>query len=311
MVEFLDLNARHEAALIWYSAFLTVAIVGSSDIRSSCLSLLKTLSEGMMLGVVTALLLFVVVLTTLALIVGRTVGLFEVVPGITATVWFLTSGFTLLFSLDQRESSKGLLRAKIRTVLAPSAFFAALFNVAILPFWWEVALLPVITILVYASIARSSGVANLGLLIYAAGLILVVIVDLVESPASWKILMQAIFFPIWLTLGSTPYLFLLTRAEKYRFESGVKSKFVRDEDYGAEWPLTVNSAKLCCIHRAVWVEVDGKKYGVNGTSRGLLSNYGYESHDLNVIWRPNPVFEDVYVSIHRLLQDGLSLEEDK
>ncbi len=229
----------------------------------------------------------------------------------TATVWFLTSGFSLLFSLDQRESGKVLLRAKIRTVLAPSAFFAALFNVAILPFWWEVTLLPVITALVYATIVRSSISANLSLLIYAAGLTLVAIVDLVEDPASWKILMQAILFPMWLTLGSTPYLFLLTRAEKYRFESGVRSKYVSAKYYGTEWPLTVNSAKLCCIHQAIWVEVDGKKYGVNGTSRGLLSNYGYESHDLKEIRRPNPVLKGVYVSSHRLIKDGFSLCRDE
>ncbi len=264
-----------------------------------------------MLGVVTALLLFVVVLTTLAVIAGRIVSLFEVVPGITATVWFLTSGFSLLLSIDQRESGRGLLRAKVRTVLAPSAFFAALFNVAILPFWWEVALLPIVTSLVYASIVQSSRAANLGLLLYALALVLVVIVGLVESPASWKPLMQAIVFPIWLTLGSIPYLFLLTRAEKYRFESGVKSKIVRAEDYGTEWPLTVNSAKLCCVYRAVWVEVDEEKYCVNGTSSGLLSKYGYESHNLKEIWRPNPEFEGVYVSIHRLIQDGLSLEQDE
>ena len=182
MIEFLDSNARHEVALIWYSAFLAFALLRSSDARSSALSLLKTLSEGLMLGVVTALLLFVVVLTTLAIIMGRTVGLFEVVPGITATVWFITSGFSLLFSLGQSENGRGLLREKIRTVLAPSAFCAAIFDVAILPFWWEVALLPVVTVLVYASIVHSSRTANLGLLSYAVGLAIIVIADLMESP---------------------------------------------------------------------------------------------------------------------------------
>ena len=311
MIEFFDLNARHEAAFIWYSGFLAYAFLRSQDVRSSILSLMKKLSGGMMLGVMTALLLFVVVLTTLAVMVGRTVGLFEVVPGITATVWFLTSGFSLLFSIDQSENGRGLLREKIKTVLAPSALCAAIFNVAILPFWWEFALLPVVTALVYASIAHSSRVANLGLSIYAVGLALVVIVSLIQTPATWEDLIQAIVFPIWLTLGAIPYLFLLLRAERYRFECGVKSKIVRAEDYGTEWPLTVNSAKLLCIHRAVWVEVDGKKYGVNGNSRGLLSTYGYKSYDLREIWRPNPAFEGVYVSIHRLLQDGFSLCRDE
>ena len=101
------------------------------------------------------------------------------------------------------------------------------------------------------------------------------------------------------------------RAERYRFESGVKSKTVRAEDYGKEWPLIINSAKLCCIHRAIWVEVDGKKYGVNGTSGGLLSKYGYEVHDFKEIWKPNPAFEGVFVSVHRLIEDGFSLCRDE
>ena len=259
MIEFLDLNARHEAALIWYGGFLVYISLCSSEVRSSILSLLKRASEGIILGTLTALLLFVIVLTTLAVIVGRAIGLFEVIPGITATVWFLTSGCSLLFSLDQSENGSGLLRDKIRSVLAPSALCAAMFNVAILPFWWEVALLPILTALVYASIAHSSRAANWGLSVYAVGLIFIAIVNLIEAPATWKDLTQAIVFPIWLTLGTIPYLYLLPKAERYRFESGVKSKIVRAADYGTEWPLTVNSAKLCCIHQAVWVEVDGEE----------------------------------------------------
>ena len=31
-------------------------------------------------------------------------------------------------------------------------------------------------------------------------------------------------------------------------------KEVRSSDYGSDWPLTIDSAKLCCRFRAVWVE---------------------------------------------------------
>ena len=91
-------------------------------------------------------------------------------------------------------------------------------------------------------------------------------------------------------------------------------------EYAKDWPLTVDTARLCCRFRAVWVEVNGKKYGVNGTARPLLKKYGFECPDLNEIWKDHPDKEkwleasgtdgeDIgwKVSIHRLIQDGLAL----
>lgn len=83
--------------------------------------------------------------------------------------------------------------------------------------------------------------------------------------------------------------------------------------YGAGWPLTVNSATLHCeeLHRlpgvtkhAVWVEVRGEKYGVNGTARGWLGETRWKLHD---IWRDDPNFPGNKVSVDPLIQDGLAL----
>ena len=264
---------------------------------------------------VTGLLIFVVVLSMLAVIAGRFVGLWETLPVITATTWFLTSGFSLLFSLGQVGDDNGLFRAKIKAVLVPSALIAVLFNFAILPFWLEFIIFPILFILVGVTIIHSSrpraGVARFCISVYAAVLIFVAIKGLVESPETWKSLAQGILFPIWLTLGSLPYIFLLIVAERYRFDSMVKSRIVRKADYGQDWPLTVDSAKLCSRHHAVWVEVDGKRYGVNGTAKGILRHNGYERLDLGEIWRDNPKFDGSKVSIHRLLEDGFTLGEDE
>ena len=158
------------------------------------------------------------------------------------------------------------------------------------------------------------------LLAYAGGLILGVVADLVGDPSSWRSPTQAILMPIALTVGTLPFIHLLV-VERLRFRRGAKCKTVRSSDYGEDWPLTVDSARQCCRFRAVWVEVNRKKYWLNGTAEPILKKYGYASRELNEIWRDHTGKwklaeasgsdgRDVEwrVSIHRLLQDGLALE---
>lgn len=266
--------------------------------------------------IVTGQLIFVVILTILAVIVGRQVGLWENLPVVTATIWFLTSGFSLLFSLGQAAEDKGLFRGKIKAVLVPSGVVAALCNIAIFPFWLEFLIFPILSAFIAISIIQSSqpsaSVARFFLSIYVIVLIFVAAKGLVESPETWMPLAQGILLPIWLTVGSLPYLSLLITAERYRFDSGAKCKIVREADYGTDWPLTVDSAKLCFRsgHRAVWVEVDGTRYGVNGTAKSVLRKNGYKCRDIEEIWKDDPIFDGAKVSIHRLLQDGFALEQD-
>ena len=132
---------------------------------------------------------------------------------------------------------------------------------------------------------------------------------------------NSLLLPIMLIVGTLPYIQLLVLVERFRFSRGAKCTTVTSSEYAKDWPLTVDAARLCCRFRAVWVEVNGKKYGVNGTARPLLKKYGFECPDLNEIWKDHPDKEkwleasgtdgeDIgwKVSIHRLIQDGLALE---
>lgn len=311
MIDFYDLNARHEAAFLWIAFFVIATFVESSDFRSSALDLLKTFSEGIILLVLTGLLLFVIVLTILAVIFGKLTGFWENIPVITAMTWFFTAGFPSLASL----SNRGLIDAKIRAGIALPAFIAAFFNVAILPFWLEALIFPILVILIGVTIMHSSrpsaGVAKFCLSVYAIVLIFIAAKEILAYPETWKSLVQGILFPIWLTLGSLPYLTLLTVAERYRFDSGVKSRIVSEADYGPDWPLTVKSAKLCCRQSAVWVEVNKKRYGVNGTAKVVLHNNGHKCFDLGEIRRDDPKFDWEKISANQLIQDGLALEKDE
>ena len=111
-------------------------------------------------------------------------------------------------------------------------------------------------------------------------------------------------------------LILLMRAACSNDETPVGSPgraSIRQSNYGADWPLTVNSATLHCevvrrfqgvTKRAVWVEVRGEKYGVNGTARGWLGETRWKLHD---IWLDDSDFPGNKVSVDPLIQDGLVL----
>ena len=71
----------------------------------------------------------------------------------------------------------------------------------------------------------------------------------------------------------------------------------------------VDSAKLCAKHGAVWVEVNRKKYGINGWSKTLLREWGHTCLDLEEIWKDHPSpLKGLKISSHRLIQDGQALE---
>lgn len=107
-------------------------------------------------------------------------------------------------------------------------------------------------------------------------------------------------------------LILLMRAacsNDERQSAAPAERAIRQSNYGADWPLTVNSATLHCevvrqTRRAVWVEVRGEKYGVNGTARGWLGETRWKLHD---IWRDDSDFPGNKVSVDPLIQDGLAL----
>ena len=315
MIDWYDLNARHEAALLWFGALLIFAIATSIAVRSSLLSLLKILLQRTLLMSVMGLFLVAAFLTIAAVCLGRIAGLWETLPVITVSIWSLSSGVRLLMNFDNFLEKDGEFK-RACAVLTPATIIAALTNIAILSLWWEIVLLPLLGVLSfifasYDSTSRSHNVAKTTLGFYTVVIVSLAIKNIVEDPTTWKVLAQAALLPIWLTIGTLPYIRFLIFVEQWRFRFRCPSSTVSSTDYGSDWPLVVDSAKLCCRHSAVWVEVDGKKYGVNGTSKSLLPKWGYTCFDLMEIWkddRNNTVVRGMKVSVHRLIQDGLALE---
>ena len=321
MLEWHDLNARHAATFLWVTAMLILFAVRSEDVRKSVYKLLTTILKPAILLPLAGLIANVAFLTFIAVIVGRRMGVWETLPVVTASLWAFTTGFSLLLHLGEFLKGDNNFRDRAVAMLGPAAILAAVMGVAICSFWWELVLVPILfvagAVLVFLVNAnRSSGltiVFSVLLLVYVGGSILPifkVIIGLDADPETLRSLKQSILLLLVLTIGTLPYIQLLVIVERLRFSKGAKCKMVRSRDYGKDWPLTVDTANLCCRAQAVWVEVNGRKYGVNGTAGGILKMYGYECFDLTDIWRDHPDGEamGLKVSFHRLIQDGLALE---
>ena len=328
MIDWYDLNARHEAALLWGAAFLAFALAKSPDVRKSIGSLLKMLPDPPIIALFIGLFVIEAALATVAVVLGRFVGLWTTLPIVTVSIWSVTSGISLLMDIGKfLEEDRHFIR-KARAVLTPAIVLTALINIAILSFWWEFALVPFLQAFAVLSVYGSRNhnerplqVANVPLLLYLVVLLSLAIKGIVEDPGTWKSLVQAAILPLWLTIGTLPYIQCWILVERWQFRHRGSSKAVNSTDYGEDWPFIVDSAKLCCKHRAVWVEIDGKMYGLNGTAKGMLPRRGHTSNELEEIWRDDPKFEEwsnvlgdsaggfvPKVSVHRLIQDGLALE---
>ncbi len=316
MIEWHDLNARHEAAILWVGAFLLYALAASSAVRQSVLGIQKALWNRFIITSLMGLIVVVAALAVAAVYIGRIAGLWETLPVITVFVWFVGSGVGLLTNFADFAGKKGEFKRAARA-LTPATIIAALTGIAILSFWWEVALFPILAILsavfVHYDIKDPAHQLNRAvkaiLLLYTLLLFMLAIRNLVQDIGTWKDLVQALLIPIWLTLGTLPYIRLLILVEQWKFVFRCPSKKISAADYGSDWPLVVDSAKLCRRHSAVWLEANGRKYGLNGTARTLLPNWGHTCSDLDEIWKDDPTLEGLKISIHRLLQDGLALED--
>lgn len=81
---------------------------------------------------------------------------------------------------------------------------------------------------------------------------------------------------------------------------------VSSDEFGADWPLTVDSGDLRCegsdgFGAVVLTDPDGNEYGVNG----VALSQGYPPID--PIWKDNPELAGLKISIGPLIDRGLSL----
>lgn len=82
-----------------------------------------------------------------------------------------------------------------------------------------------------------------------------------------------------------------------RMNSGT---LVKHEDFGEQWPFTVNQGYLDCVGRSAVFRAEMREYGLNGVA---LSN-GY--NPIDPIWRNHPEIPGAKINIGRMIQIACS-----
>ena len=93
-------------------------------------------------------------------------------------------------------------------------------------------------------------------------------------------------------------------------DPNLHGKNISKSDYGVDWPLTVEEARLWCKGKdsvgIVWVHTGGIAYPLNGTAKGGLgtkyfASRGFKTQAISRIWRGNGI------SQFDLIGEGLAL----
>lgn len=316
MIEWYDLNSRQQAAVFWTLVALLLVLLKSTDVRDSVGGLLRSFFRPTIFLSTSGLLVVTAVVSVSAVYLGRSLGAFETPPVVTSIVWACTAGITLMVTKIGRSNGEMFAVRALTKTVAPATLLSILLNFSVMGIWWEISTFPFITALgilaVFASLkekyAQVARALNRVFVIWTLAMLVRAVYSLIHKPGAWTSLVESVTYPLLLTVGTLPYIYSIAQHDRLRFILGCVSRKITAEEYGDRWPLTVERAKLCCRHSAVWVKVNRKRYGVNGMSYGLLERYGFRVHQLEEIWRPNPAIEGSRVSIGPLIEDGLKLE---
>ena len=266
----------------------------------------------------------------IAVLLGNLVDYWDVLPVFSAFTWTIATGVSILFRFEEFQEHSGASLRTIKQALSLPTIIAAFAGFSVLPLPYEIVLLPVVTTVVITdAIARSrdervtvTRITTPLIISYAMFLIALAVRDVLSDIENLKAISNSIILPLWMTVCAVGYMRVLIASERISYQRKSVSRVIRKADYGDRWPLIVDSAKLCCSATAVWIEVEKKKYPLNGTAKTLLPNRGFECRDLEDIWREDPAWESIRetlggadelaplrVSIGGLIRDGLSLEE--
>ena len=108
MIEWYDLNARHEATFLWLGGFVIWAFVKSGAVRESIRHLLNSFIRPIVLVPILGLFIVATGLAAVAVTFGRIVGLWEILPVISVAVWGVTSGERWFGLLTEKQLRRGV-----------------------------------------------------------------------------------------------------------------------------------------------------------------------------------------------------------
>ena len=315
MLDWYDLNTRHVAFFLWVAPLLLFAFISSADFRKSLWGLVASLFKPILLGSLVGLFVTTALFASAAVFSGKVLGNWDAFPIVVTTIWTSTSGVALLFEYDNALKENRFFLRSAAKALAPAFVVTELVSFSILPLWLEIVTIPFLFLL--GVMAAKPGIVKIPkmlttlsttlLLAYVLTLVSLTMRSGFNGSESWQSITQHILLPVWLALGALLHLRLLVLFERKRFTFRCKRKMITQEEYGASWPLTVDSARLCYAMQAVWVEVKGKKYDLNSMAKIVLPRHGHDYCDLREIWKDDPDIEGSKVNVGPLIDAGCAL----
>jgi hypothetical protein len=79
------------------------------------------------------------------------------------------------------------------------------------------------------------------------------------------------------------------------------------EEYGAEWPLTVDEADVSCREDAVYLRANGVLYAVDGIALKHRTKTGAKDLRASGLWAADPSLDGFKKSLGPMIDKGLSL----
>ncbi|EFM6505842.1 DUF2511 domain-containing protein [Enterobacter roggenkampii] len=89
-----------------------------------------------------------------------------------------------------------------------------------------------------------------------------------------------------------------------------KTQALDGSSFGDTWPLTFEKAMVSCVNGAytfVYDSATGNRYPLNGLASNAVKSGKMEGYDLDTVWKDDPNYSGVKMSISPVLDSSLNL----
>lgn len=89
-----------------------------------------------------------------------------------------------------------------------------------------------------------------------------------------------------------------------------KTQALDGASFGDTWPLTFEKATVSCVNGAyafVYDIATGNRYPLNGMTSNAVKSGKMEGYDLDTVWKDEPNYSGVKISISPVLYSSLNL----
>ena len=89
-----------------------------------------------------------------------------------------------------------------------------------------------------------------------------------------------------------------------------KTQVLDRASFGDTWPLTFENATVSCVNGAyafVYDTATDNRYPLNGMASNAVKSGKMEGYDLDTVWKDDPNYSDVKLSISPVLDSALNL----